>query len=93
MRIQQSFFYQRHSSRPGYHTRTYWLQCCFNLITKLLVYFQQKTIITLNDCLDPQIVPGFSAHTPYHKCFVAYVVSYFCARNIFAHANTIEINK
>ena len=86
----QSVFFQRHSSRTSYHARTDWLQYQVNIVTIVTVNFQQKINIVINDWLDYQIVLCFSACTQYSKWCISCVVSYFCARNIFKHGNSIK---
>ena len=93
MRGQRSVFYQRHISSTIFHARANWLQYQINLVTRVLVDFQQKINLTLNNWLDPQIVFVFSDCTRYATWCLFYVVYYFCAGNIFIHGNPIESNK
>ena len=93
MRGQLPVFCLRQSARTIYHDRTDWLQYWINLVTRVLVYFQQKRHIALSDWIEPQIVLGFSAHTCYVKCCLLCVVYYFCAGNEFDNGNPIESNK
>ena len=87
MRCQQSVFCQLHSSRTSHNASTDWLQYAANLVTKVLVNFQQKTNLSLKNQLDPQIVLSFSDHIQYVKFYLFYVYSDFCAGNIFEHEN------
>ena len=78
----QLVFCKHHSSRTSYHARTDWLQYWINLVTLLPVKFQQKTNISLNDLLDPQIIIGFSACFGYAKCRLYFFISIFFALKI-----------
>ena len=74
MRGHQFVFCKRHHSRTSYQNRIDLLQYRINLVTRVLVDFQQKTNLVLVDQLDPQIFPGFSACTRYPKWRLFYIV-------------------
>ena len=88
MRGQKSVFCQFYSSRNSHHASTDWLQYPINLVTIVPVNFQQKINLALNNQLEPQCVPGFSACTQYAKGCLFYFVSNF-SRNIFNRGNPI----
>ena len=80
MRSQWSFFCQQHRSRTSYHSWTDCLEYRINLVKIVLVDFQQRKNIAINDPLEPQNVLILSAYIWYAKWEIFCVV-FFCNGN------------
>ena len=57
-------------SSTSYRVSTDWVLYQINLVTWLPVELQQKTNLTLNDRLDPQIALPFGSRTRYDKWYL-----------------------
>ena len=68
-------------SSTSYHVMTDWVLYQINLSAWVPVEFQQKTNLTLNDRLDPQISLPFGSRTRYDICYLyCLVYDFLCCK-------------